>query len=137
VPISASDSVPPAASSRIRSFTCGVSFDGPFGPRLPGSAHVDACLLPGRAGGILERIAGPRVANRVVRGIPAARVHRHPQLTIAARVRRRLRMSDPRRRSHSGSAPDARRPTPPVLYSVQTANPVVTVSARGWTEVPQ
>jgi retron-type reverse transcriptase len=27
---------------------------------------------------ILERIAGPRVANRVVRGIPAARIHRHP-----------------------------------------------------------
>ena len=42
-----------------------------------------------------------------------------------------------RHHSHSGSAPDARRPTPPVLYSVQTANPVVTVSARGWTEVPR
>ncbi len=29
---------PPAASSRIRAVTCGVSFDGPFGPRLPGSS---------------------------------------------------------------------------------------------------
>jgi glycosyltransferase involved in cell wall biosynthesis len=57
------------------------------------SVHVDACLLPGKAAGALERIAGPRVANRVVRDIPAARIHRHPQLTIAARVRRRLRLS--------------------------------------------
>jgi glycosyltransferase involved in cell wall biosynthesis len=52
------------------------------------SAHVDACLRPGRAARILERVAGPRVANRVVRGIPAGRIHRHPQLAIAARVRR-------------------------------------------------
>lgn len=57
------------------------------------SAHVDVCLVPGRAARILERAAGPRVANRVVSGIPAARIHRHPQLTIAARVRRRLRLS--------------------------------------------
>jgi glycosyltransferase involved in cell wall biosynthesis len=52
------------------------------------SAHVDACVLPGRAAAVLKRI--PRVTNRVVEGIPAARIHRHPQLTIAARVRRRL-----------------------------------------------
>ena len=57
------------------------------------SAHVDSCLLPGRAANVLERVAGPRMANRVVRGIPAARIHRHPQLTIAARVRRRLLLS--------------------------------------------
>ncbi len=57
------------------------------------SAHVDACLMPGRAARVLERIAGPQVANRVVRGIPAERIHRHPQLTIASRVRRRLLLS--------------------------------------------
>jgi len=57
------------------------------------SVHVDACLLPGRTARTLERVAGQRVANRVVRGVPAARMHRHPQLTIAARVRRRLRLS--------------------------------------------
>ena len=57
------------------------------------SVHVDACLQPGRAARLLECVAGPRVANRVVRGIPAERIHRHPQLTIAARVRRRLLMS--------------------------------------------
>jgi glycosyltransferase involved in cell wall biosynthesis len=57
------------------------------------SAHVDSCFLPGRAANALERVAGPRMANRVVRGIPAARIHRHPQLTIAARVRRRLLLS--------------------------------------------
>jgi glycosyltransferase involved in cell wall biosynthesis len=56
------------------------------------SAHVDACLVPGRAARILERAAGPRVANRVVRGVPAARIHRHPQLMVAARVRRRRRL---------------------------------------------
>jgi glycosyltransferase involved in cell wall biosynthesis len=57
------------------------------------SAHVDVCLAPGKAARVLERAAGPRVANRVVRGVPAARIHRHPQLTIAARIRRRLRLS--------------------------------------------
>jgi glycosyltransferase involved in cell wall biosynthesis len=57
------------------------------------SAHVDACLRPGRAAHILERVAGPRVANRVVTGIPAARLHSHPQLAIAARVRRRQLLS--------------------------------------------
>lgn len=57
------------------------------------SAHVDACLPPGRAARALRRVAGPRVANRVVTGVPAARIHLHPQLTIAARVRRRLRLS--------------------------------------------
>ena len=41
-PISACDS-PPAASSRIRAVTCGVSFDGPFGPRLPGSSPASPC----------------------------------------------------------------------------------------------
>ena len=54
------------------------------------SAHVDTCLLPGRTAHVLERVAGPRVANRVVSGVPAARIRRHPQLTIASRVRRRL-----------------------------------------------
>ena len=34
---------PPAASSRIRAVTCGVSFDGPFGPRLPGSSPASPC----------------------------------------------------------------------------------------------
>lgn len=57
------------------------------------SVHVDACLQPGRAARVLERVAGPRVANRVVRGIPAERIHKHPQLTVASRVRRRLLMS--------------------------------------------
>jgi hypothetical protein len=28
-------------------------------------------------------------------------------------------------------------PTPLVLYSVLTANPVITIPARGWAEVPQ
>lgn len=101
---------------------------------LVSSAHVDASLLPGRPYASWSVL---RAASGVVTGIPAVRIHRHPQLTIAARVGRHLRMSDPGRRSHSGSAPDARRPTPPVLYSVKTANPVVTVSARERTEVPQ
>ena len=57
------------------------------------SAHVDACLRPGRAARILECVAGPRVANRVVTGIPAERIHRHPQLAIAARVRRHQLLS--------------------------------------------
>jgi hypothetical protein len=60
---------------------------------LLGSAHVDACLLPGRGARVLGRVAGPRVANRVVRGVPAERIHRHPQVSIAARVRRRLLLS--------------------------------------------
>ena len=57
------------------------------------SAHVDFCLPPGKAARSLERVAGPRVANRVVRDIPLARIHRHPQLTIASRVRQRLYLS--------------------------------------------
>lgn len=57
------------------------------------SAHVDACLLPGVPARVLERVAGPRVANRVVTGIHPARIHRHPQLMVASRVRRRLRLS--------------------------------------------
>ena len=54
------------------------------------SAHVDFCLPPGRAARSLKRVAGPRVANRVVRDIPMARIHRHPQLMIASQVRQRL-----------------------------------------------
>jgi glycosyltransferase involved in cell wall biosynthesis len=57
------------------------------------SAHVDACLPPGRAARALERIGGLRVANRVVQDIPPARIHRHPQLMIANRVRQRLLLS--------------------------------------------
>jgi len=57
------------------------------------SAHVDACLVPGRAAAALRRVAGPRMANRVVEGIPVARIRRHPQLAIAARIRRRLLLS--------------------------------------------
>jgi glycosyltransferase involved in cell wall biosynthesis len=57
------------------------------------SAHVDACLPPGRVARALERVAGPRVANRVVRDIPPARIHRHPQLMIANRARQRLLLS--------------------------------------------
>jgi glycosyltransferase involved in cell wall biosynthesis len=57
------------------------------------SAHLDVCLLPGRAARVLERVAGPRVANRVVRGLPGARIHRHPQLAVAARVRQHRRLS--------------------------------------------
>jgi glycosyltransferase involved in cell wall biosynthesis len=54
------------------------------------SAHVDACLPPGRAARALQRVAGPRVANRVVRDIAPARIHNHPQLMIANRARQRL-----------------------------------------------
>lgn len=57
------------------------------------SAHVDMCLPPGRAARALELVAGPRVANRVVSGIPVARIHRHPQIAVIARVRRRLRLA--------------------------------------------
>jgi glycosyltransferase involved in cell wall biosynthesis len=57
------------------------------------SAHVDACLLPGRAAAFFKRVAGPRITNRIVEGIPMARIHRHPQLTVAARIRRRLLLS--------------------------------------------
>lgn len=57
------------------------------------SAHVDFCLPPARIARSLERIAGPRVVNRVVRDIPSARIHRHPQLMIASRVRQRLYLS--------------------------------------------
>jgi len=65
------------------------------------SAHIDACLLPGRTARVLEHVAGPRVANRVVRDLPAARIHRHPQLAIAARARRRLELA-----GHDTSAVD-------------------------------
>jgi hypothetical protein len=54
------------------------------------SAHVDACLRPGRASRALGQVAGPRVANRVVQGIPAGRIHNHPQLAIVGRLRRHL-----------------------------------------------
>lgn len=57
------------------------------------SAHVDACLTPGRTARVLARVAGPRVTNRVVSGISAARIHQHPQLTVVARTRRRLQLS--------------------------------------------
>ena len=53
------------------------------------SAHVDACLIPGRTAAAVKRIAGPRTTNRIIEGIPLARIHRHPQLTIASRIRRR------------------------------------------------
>ena len=57
------------------------------------SVHVDVCMPPGRAARALERVAGPRVANRVVRDIPPARIHRHPQLMIANRARQHLLLS--------------------------------------------
>ena len=57
------------------------------------SVHVDVCMLPGPAARLLRRVAGPRVENRVVRSIPAARVRRHPQLMAAARIRRRLALA--------------------------------------------
>ena len=57
------------------------------------SAHVDVCLRPGRTARALERVAGPRVANHVVRDVPAARIRLHPQLAVASRIRRRLLLS--------------------------------------------
>lgn len=51
------------------------------------SAHVDLCVPPGRTARSLERIAGPRVKNRIVSDIPMSRIHVHPQLTLASRVR--------------------------------------------------
>jgi hypothetical protein len=54
------------------------------------TAHIDVCLRPGRSSRALRRVAGPRVANRIVQGIPASRIHNHPQLAIAARKRRGL-----------------------------------------------
>jgi glycosyltransferase involved in cell wall biosynthesis len=57
------------------------------------SAHVDVCLASGRAARTLERAVGSRVANRVVRDIPPARIRRHPQLMIANRARQRLLLS--------------------------------------------
>ena len=57
------------------------------------SAHVDACLSPGKAASALRYIAGPRTMNRVVENIPMARIHRHPQITIVSRIRRRLRLA--------------------------------------------
>lgn len=56
------------------------------------SAHIDFCVPPGRSARSLERVMGPRAANRIVRNIPPARIYRHPQLTIASRVRQRLYM---------------------------------------------
>lgn len=60
---------------------------------LLGSAHVGVYLSPGPTARVLKRIAGPRVANRIVNDIPAARIRSHPQLTIATQVRRRLLLS--------------------------------------------
>ena len=57
------------------------------------SVHVDACLQPGITARFLERVAGPRVTNRIVRDIPAARVYNHPQLFAAARYRQRQQLS--------------------------------------------
>ncbi len=57
------------------------------------SAHVDACLAPGWAARALARAAGQRTMNRVVAGIPAARLRRHPQLLVLARARRRMVLS--------------------------------------------
>jgi glycosyltransferase involved in cell wall biosynthesis len=57
------------------------------------SAHVDACLLPGKLAEAIERLGGPRVANRIVAGIPGKRIHRHPQLMVANRVLQRLNLS--------------------------------------------
>jgi len=57
------------------------------------SAHVDACLVPGRTTAALLRVVGPRMTNRVVEGIPMARLRRHPQLAIVSRIRRRLLLS--------------------------------------------
>jgi glycosyltransferase involved in cell wall biosynthesis len=54
------------------------------------TAHVDACLIPGIGASALKYIAGPRTTNRVIEGIPVARIHRHPQLTIFSRIRRHL-----------------------------------------------
>jgi alpha-maltose-1-phosphate synthase len=54
------------------------------------TAHVDVCLQPGRTARVLEGLTGPRAANRVVWGVPAERIHCHPQLTIAGHARRRL-----------------------------------------------
>ena len=57
------------------------------------SAHVDVCFTPGDAARALSMIAGARVANRVVHGVPRERIRLHPQLTAAARFRRRLLLS--------------------------------------------
>ena len=43
------------------------------------SVHTEACLQPGRAARVLERVAGPRVENRVLGGIREA----HPQASTA------------------------------------------------------
>jgi len=57
------------------------------------SVHVDACLPPGKVANALKHIAGPRTMNRVLDGIPMTRIQMHPQITVAARIRRRLRLS--------------------------------------------
>jgi glycosyltransferase involved in cell wall biosynthesis len=57
------------------------------------SVHVDVGLPPGRAARLLERVAGPRAANRVIADIPPERLHLHPQITVASRVRRRLMLA--------------------------------------------
>lgn len=57
------------------------------------TAHVDLCLTPGNTARMLRTIAGPRLANRIVHGIPAQRIQLHPQITAAARLRRHLLQS--------------------------------------------
>lgn len=57
------------------------------------STHVDACLQPGRVARFLEKVAGPRVANRIVKDLPPERIHNHPQLFAAARVWQRRLLS--------------------------------------------
>ena len=61
--------------------------------RSCGAPTFDACLLPGLTARLLRHVAGPRVDNRVVQDLPAARIHRHPQLLATARVRRRLALA--------------------------------------------
>jgi glycosyltransferase involved in cell wall biosynthesis len=57
------------------------------------SVHVDACVSPGKTASVLKCIAGPRTKNRVIEGIPMARIHMHPQLTVVSRIRQRLLLS--------------------------------------------
>ena len=57
------------------------------------SAHVDMCVPPGTRAEVLERMAGPRARNRVVRDIPMDRICRHPQLALISRARWVLMMA--------------------------------------------
>lgn len=57
------------------------------------SVHVGAFLQPGKVACVLGHVLGSRVENRVVRDIPPVRIHQHPQVLIAARIRRRLARS--------------------------------------------